>query len=99
MPLEESARVKSKEGCIARTRDERCKGRLAASGRPPEDERRYLPRVDGSAEHGSSTDGAMLADELIEGPWPHPCCQRRVRVCTGRVRRADRVCAEEIGRE
>ena len=83
------------EGCVARAGDECRKRRLAAPGRTPEDQRRHLPRIDGTAQHGPDADRAVLADELLERPRPHPRRQRRVAPGVSGSVRADRVCAEE----
>ena len=66
---------------VARTGDERGERRLAAAGRTPEDERRHLAGIDRPAQHGPGADRAVLADELVERPRPHPRRQRRVRSC------------------
>jgi len=55
-------------------------GRLPGPGRPPQDHRRKLSRVDRLAQHASRGDKVLLADELIEVAGPDPGGER----CGGR---------------
>jgi hypothetical protein len=57
------------------------KAGLSGSGRTPEQERRKMSAGDAASERSALADEMLLADELIEGPWPHP---RRERLLLGR---------------
>ena len=50
--------------------------RLAGAGRPPQDQRRQLARLERAPQQLARPEEVRLADELVQRPRPHPLGQR-----------------------
>jgi hypothetical protein len=60
-----------------RVGDDSRKRRLAGAGRAPEDDRLQKVALDRFAQRLPGRKELLLADELVEGPRPHPLGERR----------------------
>ena len=59
---------------------------LAAPGRPPQDQRRQLRRLERAAQQLAGAEQVLLPDELVERSRPHPLGQRLAAAILGGVR-------------
>ncbi len=80
------------EARLGRLRDDPRERRLARPRRTPEDDRLEQVALDRLAQRFPGREQILLADQLVEGPRPHPLGQRRrVHRCGDRFVRKERV--------
>ena len=71
--------------------DESCHRRLTGAGRTPQNDRLKRVALDRLAQRPTRGKELFLAEEILEGSWPHPLGQRRWHLSGGRLTLGEQV--------